>query len=45
MARDLRAEFKSKDDYDLTVDEVSEIIAQLKLLGVKRVQVSAFCAW
>ena len=39
LGRDLAAEFKARDDYDLTAKDIAGIIAQLDTLGVRRLKV------
>jgi hypothetical protein len=39
LGRELVAEFKTREDYDLEREEAAELVAQLRTLGVKRIQV------
>ncbi len=39
LGRDLFAEFKARDDYDLTAKDIAAILAQLDTLGVRRLKV------
>ena len=44
LGQDLTAWFKTADDYDLDPEEVVDIVAQFRTLGVKRLQAPAHAA-